>query len=292
MPPTTYQPGTRAAFTLSAFGDEIDADLETQLRVMGELGIRFLELRAAWGTNVADLDDRQVEAIKTACERSGVGVSCIGSPVGKSLIAGPLEAEREKLDRVLRIADALGTDRVRVFSFYPSGEGEGQQDRYLEEAVSRLRRMARKAEDEGVALLLENEVGVVGDTPQRCRSILEAVDSAALRFVWDTANFPHAGVRQPVERGWPLLSPHVAHVQIKDFRIADRTVRAAGEGDGQIPELLARLRDAGYQGFLALEPHLATAGRAGGFSGPDGMRHAASALRRVMADAGCVEAQR
>ena len=59
MPPAIYQPGAGAAFTLSAFGDEIDADLDTQLRVMGELRIGFLELHAAWGTNVSDLDDRQ-----------------------------------------------------------------------------------------------------------------------------------------------------------------------------------------------------------------------------------------
>ena len=60
MPSAIYQPGAGAAFTLSAFGDEIDADLDTQLRVMSELRIGFLELRAAWGTNVSDLDDRQV----------------------------------------------------------------------------------------------------------------------------------------------------------------------------------------------------------------------------------------
>ena len=29
MPPAIYQPGAGAAFTLSAFGDEIDADLDT-----------------------------------------------------------------------------------------------------------------------------------------------------------------------------------------------------------------------------------------------------------------------
>ena len=290
MPPAIYQPGAGAAFTLSAFGDEIDADLDTQLRVMGELRIGFLELRAAWGTNVSDLDDRQVAAIKTACERYGVGVSCIGSPVGKSVITDLLETDLDRLDRVLRVADALGTDRVRVFSFYPPGGGNGQQDRYLQEAISRLERMARRAEDDGIVLLLENEVGVMGDTPECCQSILEAVDSPALRFVWDTANFAVVGVTSATERGWPLLSPYLAHVQIKDFHIADQTVCAAGEGDGQIPELLARLRDAGYQGFLALEPHLAATGPAGGFSGPDGMRYAASVLRSVIVEAGCVEA--
>ena len=45
-----------ASFTLSAFGDEIDNDLETQLDVLASEGIYALELRGAWGRNVLDLD--------------------------------------------------------------------------------------------------------------------------------------------------------------------------------------------------------------------------------------------
>ncbi len=44
-----------------------------------------------------------------------------------------------------------------------------------------------------------------------------------------------------------------------------------------------------YSGFLALEPHLKVAGQRGGFSGPDGMRRAAEALRNLMTAAGCQE---
>ena len=69
------------------------------------------------------------------------------------------------------------------------------------------------------------------------------------------------------------------YVQVKDALVADQTITVAGEGDGQIPELLANLRDAGYRGFLALEPHLKVAGKRGGFSGAEGMARAATALR-------------
>ena len=103
--------GTDATFTLSAFGDEIDADLNTQLELLTELSIGYLELRSAWGTNVLKLDDAQVAAIKDACQRHSVEVSCIGSPIGKSPILDPIETEMEDLDRIFQIADALGTDK-------------------------------------------------------------------------------------------------------------------------------------------------------------------------------------
>ena len=64
----------------------------------------------------------------------------------------------------------------------------------------------------------------------------------------------------------------------------------AGEGDGQLPELLTRLRDSGYDGVLSLEPHLLEARHSSGFSGADGMAQAVGALRALMAAAGIEEA--
>ncbi len=50
--------------------------------------------------------------------------------------------------------------------------------------------------------------------------------------------------------------------------------------------LLLAARDVGYQGMLALEPHLAIAGHSS-FSGVEGMTYAAETLRKLMADVGC-----
>ena len=283
-------PGPTAAFTLSAFGDEIDDDLDVQLRLLRELEIGHLELRKAWGTGVMELDDSQVSKVKDTCDRYSVAVSCIGSPIGKSPISGPLDAVLEDLQRAFEVAEAVGTDRIRLFSFYPpESDGDGPQERHLEEAIARLSGLAGLAQQRNMLLLLENEAGLVGDTPEHCRAILEGVDSPNLRFVWDTGNFPHAGVARATELGWPLLGSYVAHVQIKDALLSDRTITVAGQGDGQVAELLARLRDTGYRGFLALEPHLKRAGPRGGYSGPDGMRVAVAALRELMAAAGCEE---
>ena len=58
----------------------------------------------------------------------------------------------------------------------------------------------------------------------------------------------------------------------------------AGQGDGQVRETLAALRDSGFAGFVSLEPHLAQAGRHGGFSGPDGFSRAAQALKSLLTE--------
>jgi sugar phosphate isomerase/epimerase len=272
-----------AHFTLSAFGDEIADDLETQLRVLRELQIGYLELRGAWGKIVLYLDDDEVTRVRKTCADYGIAVSCIGSPVGKSPIVAPLEQEISDLTRIFQIAEALGTRRVRIFSFYPPDTHTNTYyDEYVAEATARLARLADLAGREGFLLLLENEKEIVGDTPERCHTILSTIDDPALRFLWDPANFMQVGVARPTERGWPLLGAYVAHVHVKDALLADGSVRAAGEGDGQVGELLSRLRESGYRGFLALEPHLAIAGRSGGFSGVTGMTYAVEKLRQLM----------
>ena len=278
-----------AQFTLSAFGDEIADDVDEQLRVLNELDIGYLELRRAWGTNVLELSDDEVGRLKARCEAHSIGVSCIGSPVGKSPISQPIDEVLRDLERILDVAGMLGTDRVRIFSFYP--DVDGQQDACVEESISRLGAMANTAAERDAVMLLENEGGLVGDTPERCRAIVKGVGSPGLRFVWDTGNFPHSGVERAVDRGWPLLAEYMDYVQVKDALVSDQTITVAGEGDGQIPELLSSLRDAGYRGFLALEPHLKVAGKRGGFSGAEGMARAATALRGLIAEAGVAEAR-
>ena len=279
-----------ASFTLSAFGDEIADDLEEQLLVLRDLRIDYLELRGAWGKNVLYLNDEDVAVVRSLCVENGVKVSCIGGPVGKSPITDGLDQELANLTRILQIAAAVGTRRVRVFSFYPpTSHTNADYDNYLEEATARLVRLTELARREGCCLLLENEKAIVGDTLARCLALLRGVASPYLRFLWDPANFVQVGEAEPTARGWPSLGPYVAHVHVKDALLSDGSVRPAGDGDGQVGELLAKLRDNGYRGYLALEPHLSLAGRSGGFSGPAGMRHAVQALRVLMAAHDCVE---
>jgi sugar phosphate isomerase/epimerase len=279
-----------ATFTLSAFGDEIADDLREQLRALRELRIGHLELRGVWGKNVLYLDDDEVAHVRRLCAEHGIAVGCIGSPVGKSPIGDPVDREASNLTRIFRVAEAVGTRWVRVFSFYPPDTGSNARyDQYVKEATSRLARLTDLAQREGFVLLLENEKGIVGDTPERCHAILSAIDSPALRFLWDPANFVQVGVALPTEHSWSLLGAYVAYVHVKDALLADGSVRAAGQGDGQVGELLSRLREDGYRGFLAMEPHLALAGPSSGFSGASGMAHAVAALRQLMHERNCVE---
>lgn len=280
---------------LSAFGDEIADSLEDQCQVLAENGVGMVELRSAWGTNVGDFDAALCERAGAVLRDFDIGVSAIGSPLGKVPAEEPPEAEQPRLERCLEAAERLGTRLVRVFSYYVDGRYEPMRDTVLR----RVEALAEAARRRDLVLVLENESWIYGDLPERCVDVLRSVDSPALRFAFDPANFVQCGA-DPME-AWRLLRPYVAHVHIKDAVPVDRTglepypapvphdrlmdaVRPAGEGAGRISELLQALATEDYRGILTLEPHLQ--GRLPDADGAERFGVAVSALRAVVADAG------
>jgi sugar phosphate isomerase/epimerase len=266
---------------LSGFADEISPDPGEQLAVLTAEDIRHLELRSAWSTNVADLGDAELARFAVALSNAGVRVSAIGSPIGKIPVGAPLEPELDRMRRIADVAGGLSATIVRVFSFFvPQGE---PPQRYRQQVIDRMRALASVAEENGLVLAHENEKEIYGDRPQRCADLIEAVDSPALRATFDAANFVQCGVR-PHAEAYGLLRPYLVYLQVKDALAATGEVVPAGHGDGQVRETLAALRDSGFAGYVSLEPHLATAGRLGGFSGPEGFRRAAQALKAILDD--------
>jgi sugar phosphate isomerase/epimerase len=271
---------------ISAFGDEIAVDFEEQLLVLKQLGIPLIDIRAAWGINCSQFTRDHIDNIKTLCFRHGIGVSCMGSPIGKSPIADPIEVESERLKTIGETAHQLGTRNIRLFSFYPAGDAD---DAATQESIKRLTVLTEIAAQNDLQLLLENEKGVVGDIPERCLQLMRAIDSRHMRFIWDPANFVQCGAVAQIDRWWDDLHPYIGYIHIKDARLADNSVTVAGDGDGQLPELLSRLRAVDYEGVLSLEPHLLEARHSSGYSGADGMEAAVGALRKLMAAEGIAE---
>jgi sugar phosphate isomerase/epimerase len=269
--------------TLSGFADEISPDPREQFATLAAESITHLELRSAWSVNVADFTAAQIGELKAMLGDAGVRVSAIGSPVGKIPVTAPLGPELDRMRRIAATARELGTAIVRVFSFYvPPGDPPG---RYRTQVIDRMAALAEIAAGQGLVLAHENEKEIFGDTPGRCADLITAVNSPALRATFDAANFVQCGVR-PFDEAYRPLRPHLVYLQVKDALAATGEVVPAGEGDGQVRETLAALRDSGFAGFMSLEPHLAQAGRHGGFSGPEGFARASRSLKCILNDLG------
>ncbi|MFH1008591.1 MAG: sugar phosphate isomerase/epimerase family protein [Candidatus Latescibacterota bacterium] len=263
--------------TLSAFADEISADLTEQITVLEREGIRNIDLRSVWGKGVLDLDYREQDMIQFALDQNEFDISSIGSPIGKVAIDGDFGVHMERYKRAIEMAHLFGCDYIRLFSFYMP-EGKDPAD-YRDEVMRRFQVMADLAQEEGVVLLHENERGIYGDTAERCKDLIDTIDSPSLRVVFDPANFITVG-QHPYERCLPILKDDIERFHIKDAIFSSGEVKPAGEGEGQIPRMLSEMIADGFEGFLSIEPHLLREDKKQAF------HTAASALKKILRDIG------
>jgi 3-dehydroshikimate dehydratase len=262
---------------LSGFADEIGPDLELQVQTLASEGIRFLELRGVWGKNVLDLTHEERVKVRKRLKEAHIGVSAIGSPIGKVRIDEPWLAHVERFEIAMHAADFFGAPFIRVFSYYPPAGGRIADHR--DEVLRRLNVQVAMARNRPFKLLHENEKDIYGEKTEGCRDIAAGVPGMDLIF--DPANFVQAGVK-PAE-AWQTLKDRVVYFHIKDAVTGSGQVVPPGEGGGSIEEVL---RDAilgrRFEGFLSLEPHLAAAGQFSGFSGPDLFKKAVQSLKRIL----------
>jgi sugar phosphate isomerase/epimerase len=267
-------------WTLTGFADEISPELDEQLNTLADESMRHMELRSVWNRNVLDLTDGDLDEVKATASGRGIRISSIGSPIGKIPITREFEPHLERFRRALHAARVMEAPYVRIFSFFiPEGQ---DPDRYRDEVLERMDAFAAEAEDTGLTLLHENEKHIYGDVPGRCLDILSQIDSSALRAAWDAANFVQCGVTRPYTEGFASLRPFIEYVHVKDALADSGQVVPAGEGDGELRETVSALRDAGFEGFFSLEPHLASSGTYSGFSGPELFREAARAFKALL----------
>lgn len=266
---------------LSAFADEISPDLDVQVEILLSENIRHIDFRSAWGTNILDLSDEQVTQAKKTLDAHGIGVAAIGSPIGKVALDAPFEAHLQRFERAITVAKMVETRYIRIFSFYPPAGGSAADlAAQKDEVIRRLSVMTKRASEENLVLVHENEKDIYGDIITRNVDIMEGVNDPHFRAVLDPANYLQCG-QVPYPDAYNATRPWLEYVHVKDVR-ADGTLVVAGEGEGRWPQLLQRLREDGYDGFLALEPHLKAAGQFQGFSGRDLFRSASQALQDLL----------
>lgn len=270
---------------ITGFADEISEDPRVQIETLQAESIRYLEFRKAWGVNCLELAADRLREFRSMLDDAGIRVSALGSPVGKILITDPFGPELDRFRYSLDVAEAMGAEYVRIFSYYmPEG---GERDDYRDEVLSRMLQKVEAARGAPFTLFNENEADLYGQMPERCLEIIRHCGGRErLCQCFDPGNFVHRGM-DPWQ-AWQVLGDVTGYFHIKDGTDEPAWhATPAGQGKGRIPDILAdAIGHRGYTGFLSLEPHLAGGDKRSGFSGPDLFRTAAQALKQVLDDIG------
>lgn len=238
---------------ITGFADEIHRDITVQVELLKELGISYLELRSANGKNIAEFTLEEAKELKNYLSEQQIQVSAIGSPIGKIQITDDFEPHFETYKKIVEIAKIMETPYIRLFSFFiPDAE---DPEKYKEEVFARMERMVEYAKAQKVVLLHENEKDIYGEMALQCLALFERFYGDHFKGIFDFANFVQC--KQDTLEAYELLKPYIEYIHIKDALSVDGKVTPAGEGDGNVQDILIKCDKKGYSGFLSLEPHLA-----------------------------------
>jgi sugar phosphate isomerase/epimerase len=248
--------------------DEVAPDFDEALEWIASEGLKHVEVRVINGTNVVELPDERIRDVRRRIEGRGLFVSAIASPLFKCALdpsrpvaSGDRFGQKEqsveehfaKLERVIAIAKQLGARRIRIFSFWR----EVEPRRYADEIVRHLRRAGEIARRQEMQLLVENEPSCNGGFAEEVGAIVRAIDSAAVKALWDPGNEAYGG-REAFPAGYGHLRGVLAHVHLKDAYIgADGKPRCVPLGSGNVPWIphFRALAADGYDGLFTIETH-------------------------------------
>ena len=253
----------------SGIADEAGKPLETQIRAHQDLGWKHIEVRSVDDTTLADADDETFERIHARLQEAGMQVSCFAGAVANWAreVSEPDDKDIAELRSSIPRMRKMGAPFIRIMSYAnKNGVDEAQ---WRATAIERIRTFAKMAEDGGVTLVHENCTGWGGLSPRNTLEMLSQVNSPALKLVFDIGNATGHGI--DAWEYYQAVREHIVYVHIKDIdRTAGRTTWP-GEGDAQIPRIVADLLATGYDGGFSIEPHLKAQAHLGTESDPQEM---------------------
>lgn len=222
------------------------------LDIAKELGVDGVSLESCF---FPSFDPEYLADLKAKLDQYGFDrVYAWGHPDG--LERGQKPSEYDDMVRSIERAVAIGADVMRVVgsSFTWRKEPHGPQ---IEALIAQFRQAAPLAEQAGVKMAVENHIDFTGD---EMVELIEAVGSPNFGINFDTGNFLRL-LDDPI-KGMQKLAKYTYATHIKDLKVNPDAApddwyffSSVPVGDGLIDNVaLARmLKDANYQGFLAVE---------------------------------------
>ena len=265
-------------FRVAVINDEITQDFEHACQIAArEFGMEWIELRGMWNKNIVRLDEGEVRQARQILEKYRLRVTDIASPLFKVDWPGApkskfspqgsqfgaefsFEQQEEVLSRSLELAKQFGTDRVRCFDFWRLED----QAPYRAAMNQKLLEAANKAGQQGITLVLENEMSCNTATGAEAAKVLAAIQSPHLMLNWDPGNATAFGEKAFPDGYAQLPKNRIGHCHCKDVvKSLDKNGYSwAAMGSGLIDwvgQFKALKRD-GYHFAVSLETHWRGAG--------------------------------
>ena len=239
--------------------------VEKRILMAGELGFTCIQLPSkvvytSYGIDRTALDEDLAARLRAVLDEAGVHVAVFGCY--KNLAtpdAAQLAENLEDYRACTRFAALLGGCAVGTETGRPNAGNKVADDRFEPAAMDAfcggLANACELAEAAGVPLLIEPGWNEVVNTPERCREVLDRVDSTALGVIYDPVSLLHPTVAAQsadvVARMLELNGGAIRVLHAKDYEVVDNE-DSAGWCDGSGSRLVCH--GAGETGAFDFAP--------------------------------------
>lgn len=297
-------------------------DILEQMGLLLALGLsyytpRAMSINGRHEKNVGDLTAGEVATLVDIHQEYGAKASSLGLGIGKTKLFDKEDGSKnkyesparslERLDQAITIADKLDTKLLRCFSFYPSKDSD--LSAYVNASVERLGPLIDLCEKKGKIYGLEVEANLTGHNAETMMAIYRKINKPnTLALIYDGANLVVQDENIDAVAEFVAMIDGLKWMHIKDYDkeaavakgghvpedLLDHFVPVGDMGRvnhlevfkklrHQLPRYIEQLQKLGVPGFfMDLEPHLKGGGQYGGYSGPDGMYVALTALTNLL----------
>jgi sugar phosphate isomerase/epimerase len=282
---------------LGIITDEVNPDLGETLKTfypkyqLGWAEIRNLKLDGKNKYVYKDATPEEIKMIRKQLDDAGVKFSILDTafykialpgtkPLGESATElNPAEGEfarqMEELKRAADAAHALGTNKLRIFTFLRVAEPDAIFDRIVDE----LHKALVVAKEHDVVLVVENEHSCNTATGTETAKLFKAVKDRRLMHNWDPGNCFEGG-EEPFPKAWNMLDhKRIAHIHLKDA--AGKSWKPVGGGEIDFIGQFKALKKMKYAETLSLETHYRNAERNLYASSVESMDGLFSVLKKV-----------
>lgn len=253
---------------LTGFADEASRDLETQIAATKEIGWTNISARMIGDANIHEMPEDEFAKVADRLDEAGIHIPEFGSLIGNwgKKISGDFEVTLAEIQRTIPRMKRLGSKIIRIMSYAQELWGEDQNEK---ERFRRVREIHQRFADHGLIAAHENCMNWGGLSAQHTLRLVEKVPG--LKLIFDTGNpvfqkdrskpEPHSW--QDSFEFWQAVKEHVVHIHIKDSLapVDDDTPPVygmPGEGIARVHDIVADALAGGYDGYIAIEPHVAT----------------------------------
>jgi sugar phosphate isomerase/epimerase len=222
--------------------------LKQALRTASRLGAEGVEIDARNELPPAELSATGLREFRKLLDDLGLRVSAVAFPTRRGYnVADELEPRIAATQAAMRLARDLRADVLVNRVGQLPDDANDQRQRYFIEALTAIGTFGDRV---GVRLAAQT----AGDGPQRLALLIDALPEQTLGVDLHPSGLIVGG--HSTQEAVELLGPHVLHVHacdaVREAAQAGREVEL-GRGLADFPELLGRLTEFDYRGWVTIE---------------------------------------